>query len=57
MKKHTIKYDTKAKALYVKIRKDKINRTIEEVPGVFLDYSRKGKIVGIEVLGELNMGV
>jgi uncharacterized protein YuzE len=44
-----IKYDPKADALYIRIKKGKISETREE--GDFLvDYNDKEEIMGIEVL-------
>ena len=44
-----IKYDPKADALYVRIKKGKISETREE--GDFLvDYNDKEEIMGVEVL-------
>ncbi len=45
-----IKYDRVADALYIKLRDDKAIDSDEVAPGVIVDYSEKGDIVGIEVL-------
>lgn len=40
-----------AKAVYIKIGSDKkIARTIEFAPETFIDVSRGGKLIGIEIL-------
>ena len=55
MKKLILSYDEEAQALYVKLREGKINRTIRERSGVYLDYDHQGKLIGIEILGKLKL--
>lgn len=45
-----IRIDAEADAAYIRLRNGKVHRT-EELPGGYmLDYSRAGKVIGIEVL-------
>jgi uncharacterized protein YuzE len=43
-------YDPKANALYIRLRKAKIEESDEISPGVIIDYDEKGNPVGIEFL-------
>ena len=43
-------YDPKADALYIRLRKAKIEESDEISDGVIVDYDRSGKPVGIEFL-------
>ncbi|HUX99454.1 MAG TPA: DUF2283 domain-containing protein [Candidatus Deferrimicrobium sp.] len=45
-----IKYDSKADAIYILLqdRKYDISKEIEE--GIIVDYTREGKIIGIDIL-------
>ena len=45
-----VTYDAKADALYFRLRDMKIDESDEVSDGVIVDYDRKGKPVGIEVL-------
>ena len=45
-----IRIDPKADAAYIRLRKGKITRTEEVDGGYVLDYTRAGKVLGIEIL-------
>ncbi|OLV20228.1 DUF2283 domain-containing protein [Deinococcus marmoris] len=45
-----IRIDTEADAAYIRLRKGKVHRTEELGEGYMLDFSRAGKVIGIEVL-------
>ena len=45
-----IKYDKIADALYLMIKKDKVNKTIEVNDRLILDLNKKGDVVGVEML-------
>ena len=45
-----VTYDVKADALYIRLREAKIDESDEVSRGVIVDYDRKGKPVGIEML-------
>ena len=44
-------YDPKADALYIRLRKAKIQESDELADGIIVDYDAAGKPVGIEFLG------
>lgn len=44
-----LKLDTIADALYIKLNRGKVSRT-ENKEGYLVDYDKKGKLVGFEVL-------
>ncbi|MBZ0274029.1 DUF2283 domain-containing protein [bacterium] len=46
-----IEYDREADALYIALTDAKVARTEEAEIGVNMDYDRKGRLIGIEVLG------
>ncbi len=46
----TIRFDPVADAAYVQFRTGQSVRTEETNEGFFVDYSRTGKVIGIEVL-------
>jgi uncharacterized protein YuzE len=46
----SLKYDTRANAFYVKIRKGKVAQTEPISDSIFLDLDAKGKLVGVEVI-------
>ena len=46
-----LKVDLKSDALYFRISEDKIKDSEEVKPGIIVDFSKSGKVVGIEVLG------
>ena len=45
-----ITYDKEADALYIEIRKGKVNRTIEAGDNFLIDMNRDKKVMGIEIL-------
>ena len=45
-----ISYDTKADALYIRLKRAKIDESDEIAEGIIVDYDEKGKPVGIEFL-------
>ena len=51
-----VRVDLGSEALYF-ISEDEIEESEEGSPGVILDYSRDGKVVGIEILREASQGV
>ena len=47
-----VRVDLESDALYFRISEDEIEESEEVSPGVILDYSGDGKVVGIEILRE-----
>ncbi|MGI0047679.1 MAG: DUF2283 domain-containing protein [Nitrosotalea sp.] len=45
-----IRYDKDAGAMYIKMREDKVSKTIPLGDDKFLDINEKGEAVGLEVL-------
>jgi uncharacterized protein YuzE len=45
-----LKVDLESNALYFRVSEEPIEESEEVCPGVILDYSKKGKVVGIEIL-------
>ena len=45
-----ISYDKLAKALYIKMSKNKVFKTKEITPNFIVDVDRKGNVVGVEIL-------
>ncbi|MBP7497219.1 MAG: DUF2283 domain-containing protein [Bacteroidales bacterium] len=45
-----IKYDKKIDVLYIRFSDEPIKESDEQKPGIILDYSKEGSIVGIEIL-------
>lgn len=45
-----IKYDQESDVLYISLSDEPVHESDENKPGVILDYSDNGKIVGIEIL-------
>ena len=45
-----IKYDKESDVLYIKFNSEPIAESDQEKPGIIIDYSENGQIVGIEVL-------
>lgn len=45
-----VSYDPRADALYIRFREAKVDESDEVSTGVVVDYDRKGKPVGVEVL-------
>ena len=50
MSEYTIRYDSDADALYIRIREGKVSESDEVEDRVIVDYDEKGNVVGIEVL-------
>jgi len=46
-----VKVDMESDALYFRLSEDKVNESEETSPGIIIDYSKSGKIVGIEIIG------
>ncbi len=46
-----LKVDEKNDALYLRLNEAAIVESEEVEPGVILDYDRKGRVVGVELLG------
>ena len=46
-----ITYDKIADALYIYLRKAKVDRTVEVKDSVIVDLGKDGKPIGIEILG------
>ena len=45
-----VKYDKEVDVIYFSFSNDSIKESDEDKPGVILDYSENGEIVGIEIL-------
>ena len=45
-----VKYDKETDILYITFNKQKIKESDEDKPGIIIDYSKDGSIVGIEIL-------
>jgi uncharacterized protein YuzE len=45
-----IKYDKETDIVYIRFSDLKITESDQEKPGIILDYSESGQIVGIEIL-------
>ena len=45
-----VSYDARADAIYIRLRQAKVDESDEVSAGVVVDYDRRGKPVGIEVL-------
>jgi uncharacterized protein YuzE len=45
-----IKYDQESDILYISLSDEAVFESDENKPGIILDYSNEGKIVGIEIL-------
>ncbi|MBI2628208.1 MAG: DUF2283 domain-containing protein [Candidatus Niyogibacteria bacterium] len=45
-----IKYDKESDALYIRINKAKVVKTLEEREGFLVDIDKNGKVIGIEIL-------
>ncbi len=46
-----IQYDKLADAMYICFKKAKINKTIKMKDRLLVDLDKKGKIIGLEILG------
>ncbi len=45
-----IRYDPDADAMYVSLRKDKVDTTKEIDENTIIDFNKKGEVIGIEIL-------
>ena len=45
-----IKYDSKADAIYILFQDRKVDISKEIEDGIVVDYSKEGKVIGIEIL-------
>jgi len=45
-----IKYDKESDTIYIRFSSSKISESIENKPGVIIDYDEAAKVVGIEIL-------
>ena len=48
--------DPKANAVYCRITKHAVFKSIEVAPDVVIDYDAQGEVVGVEILGVRNPG-
>jgi len=46
-----VRVDLESDALYFRISEEEIEESEEVSPGVILDYSKDGRVAGIEILG------
>jgi len=46
-----VRMDLESESLYFRISEDEIEESEEVSPGVILDYSKDGRVVGIGILG------
>ena len=44
------KYDKEVDVLYIRLNDERVNESDESKPGIIIDYSEKGSIVGIEII-------
>ena len=44
-----VKYDKETDIIYITFSEEKIKESDEDKPGIILDYSANGNIVGIEI--------
>jgi uncharacterized protein YuzE len=45
-----VTFDREAKALYIKVRSGKVAKTIPMWDGAFMDVSKDGKAIGVEIV-------
>jgi uncharacterized protein YuzE len=45
-----IRYDKEADVVYIRLSELSVVESDQEKPGIIIDYSEKGQIVGIEIL-------
>ncbi len=45
-----VKYDKEMDILYISLSPESVKESDESKPGIIIDYSEKGSIVGIEIL-------
>ena len=52
-----VRYDKEVDILYIRLNDVPIHESDEDTPGIILDYSADGAIVGIEVLDASRQGI
>jgi len=52
-----VRVDLESDALYFRISEEEIKESEEVSLGVILDYSKDGRVMGIEILRETSQGV
>jgi uncharacterized protein YuzE len=45
-----IKYDKEVDIIYITLSEEEIEESIENKPGVIIDYDKEGNVVGLEIL-------
>jgi uncharacterized protein YuzE len=45
-----VKYDKEVDVLYISLNQEQVKESDESKPGIVIDYSDNGNIVGIEIL-------
>jgi uncharacterized protein YuzE len=45
-----VKYDKQVDILYISFSDQEVHESDEEKPGIILDYSKDGAVVGIEII-------
>ena len=45
-----VKYDKENDILYMEFSEEPVSESYEDKPGIIIDYSKEGYIVGIEIL-------
>ncbi len=45
-----VKYDKEVDILYISFSQEPVKESDEDKPGIIIDYSERGDIVGIEIL-------
>ncbi len=45
-----VKYDKEVDVLYINLSNEPVNESDESKPGIIIDYSESGNVVGIEIL-------
>jgi uncharacterized protein YuzE len=50
-----IKYDKTVDALYIELAKAKAHKSVEKGDNVVVDFNRRGKAIGIEILNYSNI--
>lgn len=45
-----IRYDPDADAMYIKLRKDKVDHTKEIDQNTIIDFNKAGQVIGVEIL-------
>lgn len=45
-----VKYDKEVDVLYISLNEEQVKESDESKPGIIIDYSENGNVVGIEIL-------